>query len=212
MKRLIIISVVFLMFLQVRTFAQGVGINDDGSTPNSSAMLDINSTTKGLLIPRLTQAQRIAIVTPATGLMVFQTDNTVGFYYYTGSGWEQLAPMSVVSSVKEKVGVSLSDPTLTGSVNEAKWLLGEFSSNQDMNTTENQLIDVLEEMHTIFTTENTLEGDMNVVNMTLLLKKDMESVKKFVLDLLNILEDLEGAGSSPALPNRIDELKNLKNR
>ena len=207
-----ILAMAFLMLFQVRTLAQTVGINDDGSTPHTSAMLDVNSTTKGILTPRMTQSQRLTIAIPATGLMVFQTDNTFGFYYYTGSGWEQLAPMSVVSSVKEKVGVSLSDPTLTGSVNEAKWLLGEFSSNQNMNATENQLIDVLEEMHTIFTTENTLEGDMNVVNMTLLVKKDMESARQLILNMLDILHELDGAGSTPNLPNKIDELIILKNR
>jgi len=50
------------MLFQIRTLAQNVGIDDDGSQPNSSAMLDINSSTKGFLIPRLTQAQRLAIV------------------------------------------------------------------------------------------------------------------------------------------------------
>jgi hypothetical protein len=212
MIRFLIFSVAFFMLLQIPTLAQNVGINSDGSLPDNSAMLDVKSNSKGVLIPRLTQEQRGAISSPAAGLMVFQTDNTAGFYYYTGSGWEQLAPMSVVSSVKEKVGVSLSDPTLTGSVNEAKWLLGEFSSNQNMNATENQLIDVLEEMHTIFTTENTLEGDMNVVNMTLLVKKDMESARQLILNMLDILHELDGAGSTPNLPNKIDELIILKNR
>jgi uncharacterized protein (TIGR02145 family) len=50
-------------------------------------MLDISSTTKGLLIPRMTQAQRTAITTPAAGLLVYQTDNTAGYYYYTGASW-----------------------------------------------------------------------------------------------------------------------------
>lgn len=62
MKYLLISSIAFLMLFQIRTLAQNVGIDDDGSQPNSSAMLDINSSTKGFLIPRLTQAQRIAIV------------------------------------------------------------------------------------------------------------------------------------------------------
>lgn len=57
------------------------------SNPHPSAELDISSTSKGLLIPSMTQAQRNAISSPATGLLVFQTDGTVGFYYYTGSQW-----------------------------------------------------------------------------------------------------------------------------
>lgn len=70
------------------SFAQNVGINSDNSLPDASAMLDIKSSSKGLLIPRMSQAERNAIALPATGLMIFQTDNTSGFYYYTGSAWQ----------------------------------------------------------------------------------------------------------------------------
>ncbi len=67
--------------------AQGVSINADGSSADGSAMLDVKSTDMGMLIPRMTEAQRNSITTPATGLMIFQTDNTAGFYYYDGSAW-----------------------------------------------------------------------------------------------------------------------------
>ena len=65
--------------------AQNVGINDDNSNPDPSAVLDVKSNNKGLLIPRLTLAQRNAILAPATGLMIYQTDNTSGFYYNSGT-------------------------------------------------------------------------------------------------------------------------------
>ncbi len=64
-----------------------VAINTDGTIADVSSMLDINSTTKGILIPRLTLTQRNTISSPATGLMVYQSDNTPGFYYYNGSSW-----------------------------------------------------------------------------------------------------------------------------
>ena len=67
------------------TYAQ-VGINTE--TPDASAALDITSTTGGLLVPRMTETQRDAISSPATGLMIYQIDGTVGFYYYNGSSWE----------------------------------------------------------------------------------------------------------------------------
>lgn len=70
--------------------SQSVAINTDGSNPDSSAILDIKSTAKGLLIPRMTTAQRSAIVNPATGLLVFQTDGSKGFYYRNGSAWYSL--------------------------------------------------------------------------------------------------------------------------
>lgn len=54
-------------------------------TIDNSAMLDISSTTRGLLTPRMTQAERTAITTPAAGLIVYQTDGTSGFYYNMGT-------------------------------------------------------------------------------------------------------------------------------
>ena len=61
------------------------------TTPESSSILDISSTDKGLLIPRMTEAQRNAIVSPVSGLMLYQTNNTPGFYYYNGSEWESVS-------------------------------------------------------------------------------------------------------------------------
>jgi hypothetical protein len=61
------------------------------AAPNASALLDITSTSKGLLIPRMTTAQRSAITSPATGLLVYQTDGTTGFYYYN-AGWKAVTP------------------------------------------------------------------------------------------------------------------------
>ncbi len=68
--------------------SQNVGIGT--AIPNPSAKLDITSTTSGLLIPRMTSAQRAAITSPATGLLVYQVDGTAGYYYYNGSAWAQL--------------------------------------------------------------------------------------------------------------------------
>ncbi len=69
--------------------AQSVAINTDGSTPNASAMVDIKSTSKGMLIPRMTSAQRTAISSPASGLLVFDS-STESFWFYTTSGWTEL--------------------------------------------------------------------------------------------------------------------------
>jgi hypothetical protein len=66
------------------SYAQ-VGIGT--TTPNTSSMLDIESTNSGLLIPRMTLAQKTAIATPATGLLIYQTNGTAGFWYYDGTIW-----------------------------------------------------------------------------------------------------------------------------
>ncbi|MCP4001420.1 MAG: hypothetical protein GY727_10975, partial [Gammaproteobacteria bacterium] len=70
-------------------FAQ-VGINTDGSSPDTSALLDVKSTTKGMLIPRMTTTQRTAISLPATGLLVFD-ETTGGFWFYNGTAWVSLS-------------------------------------------------------------------------------------------------------------------------
>jgi Chaperone of endosialidase len=65
-----------------------VGINYTGATPNSSALLDLDAVSganKGLLIPRLTSAQRSSITSPATSLLIYQTDGIPGFYFNSGT-------------------------------------------------------------------------------------------------------------------------------
>lgn len=69
--------------------AQSVAINTDGAVADATAILDVKSTAKGMLIPRLTTAQRTGIATPATGLLVFDTD-TNAFWYYNGTQWTKL--------------------------------------------------------------------------------------------------------------------------
>jgi hypothetical protein len=77
---------VFLCFCN-QVFSQTVVITDDAAytTGNTSSVLDVKSVSKGFLAPRMTQAQRIAVATPADGLLVYQTDATKGFYYYNGT-------------------------------------------------------------------------------------------------------------------------------
>ena len=95
----------------------GIGTN----TPNSSAMLDITSTTKGLLIPRMTEVQRSAITLPATGLIVYQTDGNAGFYYNAGTAglpdWVTVitsaVPVGTVTSIA--TGTGLTGGTITSS-------------------------------------------------------------------------------------------------
>lgn len=98
----------------------GVGIGSTG--PNASALLDLTSTSKGLLAPRMTQAQRNLIGTPATGLLLYQTDNTPGYYTYNGAAWvgpfQTSASAGTVSSVDGAgggTGLTLSGGPITTS-------------------------------------------------------------------------------------------------
>lgn len=90
MKNLFVLCVVFL-WMGTTTFAQ-VGINDDNSAPDNSAMLDIKSTTKGTLITRMTQAQIAAIQVPADGLLVYCTTDSKLYLYMASLGqWKEIA-------------------------------------------------------------------------------------------------------------------------
>lgn len=85
---IVLILLLISSFLSV--FAQGISISPDGSPPDSSAILDVKSTTQGILLPRISSDSRYAIVNPARGLVVFDT-TTNTFWYYTGTLWSDLA-------------------------------------------------------------------------------------------------------------------------
>ncbi|RXK60527.1 hypothetical protein ESA94_08645 [Lacibacter luteus] len=70
--------------------AQSVSVNTDGTAADNSSILDVKSTTKGMLVPRMTTAQRTAIIAPATGLLVFDTD-TKTFWFYSGILWTNIS-------------------------------------------------------------------------------------------------------------------------
>jgi hypothetical protein len=111
MIRQILLVAVLLFSIQV--IAQtGIGT----TTPHASAKLDITSTDKGFLPPRMTSLQRTAIQTPSVGLMVYQTDGTSGLYFYGSNGWIYIinSTTNVVSVVNGGTGTTTS--TGTGSV------------------------------------------------------------------------------------------------
>lgn len=87
-KNLLILSSILLLIQHYAWAQNNVGINT--TTPHSSAALHIESADKGILIPRLTTAQRTAIVSPAKGLLVFDND-TNSFWYYNGTVWQSFA-------------------------------------------------------------------------------------------------------------------------
>lgn len=102
MKTKSLILALVLLGLTYKVNAQsGVSITTDNSSADTSAMLDIKSTSKGLLIPRMTAAQRSAIALPATGLLVYQTDGGTqgaGYYFYNGSAWTVLLSNTTTST------------------------------------------------------------------------------------------------------------------
>lgn len=78
-----------LLLISNLIIAQNIAINTTGTVADASAMLDVTSTTNGILIPRMTSAQRNAIVSPAESLLVYDSDENL-FYYFTGGNWVPL--------------------------------------------------------------------------------------------------------------------------
>ena len=94
MKRikLLFCSCVFFVFTFNGYSQVGIG----HTNPDPSSILDVSSTTQGVLTPRMTSAQRTAIVNPATGLLVFDTDENA-FHYFDGVNWLKLSPVVAYS-------------------------------------------------------------------------------------------------------------------
>ncbi|MBK9933909.1 MAG: hypothetical protein IPP05_07120 [Cytophagaceae bacterium] len=92
MKKVYLLAIGTL--LATATMAQKAATKDNvgigTSTPDQSAVLDIQSANKGLLIPRLTVDQRNNIASPANGLMIYQTNEKSGFYFYDGNAWKPM--------------------------------------------------------------------------------------------------------------------------
>jgi len=82
---------VFFSFCSIILIAQNISISENPlHIADSSAMLDISSDTRGLLVPRMSSTNRINISNPGTGLMVFDLDSK-SFWCYTGANWIEIA-------------------------------------------------------------------------------------------------------------------------
>ncbi len=149
MKKFYIIIV--LVVLNLGLLAQNTLITDDaGYTVNSSAMLDVKSVNKGLLVPRLTTFQMNEIASPATGLLVFNTDKNC-FCYRAESEWvvlsSQLLPQNagvsealfhvinasgdtVFAVYPEGVRINVGDGLTKGSGNKGGFAVGGFSGGK----------------------------------------------------------------------------------
>ena len=130
MKNKLVVSLFALTLLAAKDItAQTVVVTDDNTyvTGQASSVLDVKSITKGFLAPRMTAAQRIAITSPADGLLVYQTDGVKGFYFYNASAWtilsagtgtQWLNSGSNIYYTSGNVGVGISNPTVPLSVKD----------------------------------------------------------------------------------------------
>lgn len=115
MKAILFFSV-FIGFICISSAQVGIGTTN----PDGSSILDITSTDKGVLIPRMSQSDRDLIASPVNGLLIYQTDNTPGFYFYNGS-WSSLS-----TSGAEEINDLTDGKTVSRSV-----YLGSGAGNSD---------------------------------------------------------------------------------
>ena len=144
-----ILSSIFILLLGFSVVAQKVGIGT--TTPDPSAALDVTSTTQGMLVPRMTTAQRTAISNAANGLLVFDV-TTNSFWFKGNSSWIQLVDSvhtevhrvpgnKLYMGLTDNVGVGISAPgnkvdiaaaprTGSHSTNQPLYVTGDLLSNQ----------------------------------------------------------------------------------
>lgn len=146
MKKLLVFLISALAL--TNSFAQNVAINSDASLPNNSAMLDVKSTSKGLLIPRVALAGTADVTTvpsPATSLMVYNTTAAgtgttavvPGYYYWNGSAWVRLVSSTTTySSTKTMIPfASGGSVTLTTQANGTSGNVGLVGFGNNATTT-----------------------------------------------------------------------------
>ncbi|MBN1340190.1 MAG: hypothetical protein JXA03_12750 [Bacteroidales bacterium] len=116
---IILLALMFVLMTNV-IVSQNVTITDDANySADNSAMLDVKSLNKGLLIPRMSVVERDAISLPATGLLVFVTNDN-NYYYFDGAAWKQFSGGSdgdwiisgnnLYSALPGNVGIGVSSP------------------------------------------------------------------------------------------------------
>lgn len=104
--------------------AQKDNVGIGTAKPDQSALLDLSSQTKGLLIPRMSLQQRGTIQNPANGLMIYQTDFLSGFYYFDGKEWKSLASATGANSI----AADPNDWSFTGNAPAAGSFIGTTNS------------------------------------------------------------------------------------
>ncbi len=101
LQHLVLLSVILLC--SFCAYSQ-VAINTTGSNADASAMIDVSSTEKGMLIPRMTSTERDNINSPANGLMIYNTSNN-GFEYFNGASWASVGGSSGGLTVTENISM-----------------------------------------------------------------------------------------------------------
>ncbi len=158
MKTLSSFLLTCLLLTGLATRAQ-VAINNSGAAANSSAMLDIVSTDKGLLIPRV--ADTTSVLSPAVGLLIYRTNSPQGFFYYNGQKWQKIGIEATSSTV------NYVDLTTNQTVNGNKIWNGNATFNSGLNASGGTINLNNDSNSTTNINSGTSNGTVNIANGTL---------------------------------------------
>jgi len=169
--------VFFILFFAVQCSLiyaqQNIGIGT--TTPNSKAILDISSTSKGILIPRMTTTERVSITTPPNGLLVYDTDKNE-LYHYNGTGWRAILNgeywlRSAISPNRfytlDSVGIGTSAPTQRLDVS------GNIRGRGDINADDNVIAGGTVQGNALVANGNLLATGTGLINGDLTTNSDL---------------------------------------
>jgi uncharacterized protein (TIGR02145 family) len=143
------LTIAILFFASTANAQVGIGVPAENIHP--SAELEVKSTTKGFLPPRMTKAERDAILTPAAGLLIYQTDgdvsNPAGLYYFDGTAWKNGAGVQGIKGDKGdqgQAGTGISSGTSKNQImywNGSEWVtLNPGTNGQVLTVSDGDLI------------------------------------------------------------------------
>ena len=151
-----------LLLVTSNSLIAQVGIGELDTEIAPSAMLEIKSTNKGLLIPRVTYLQKMNIENPATSLLVYQTDAESGYYYYSNSAWVLLTTrLNYQSDVTKENQSNKSSDTTLSDITGTKFPT-EIAVKTYVNTLENSKIRIGNDINLV--AEVSVSGDAALSN------------------------------------------------
>ncbi|MDD2963946.1 MAG: hypothetical protein PHQ65_09525 [Bacteroidales bacterium] len=155
MKQISLFLIAAILVLQ--NLSAQVAINTTGADPDPSAILDISSTNKGVLIPRVTTAQRTSIGTSESGLLVYDTD-TQSFWYYNGMtvSWSELGG--------EGSGASAIDDLSDAKADASSVFMGSNSGTSDDGSNHNTAVGLSSMTGVVSGTHNTALGHSALIS------------------------------------------------
>ena len=116
----LVLAIAVATTLHFTANSQSLSVNNTGAVANPSAILDVSSTAKGMLIPRMDKTQKNAIATPATGLLIYQTlPDSLGFHYYDGTQWIWLSGTSDSTAWKITGNSNITSQHFLGTTNDS---------------------------------------------------------------------------------------------